>query len=255
MTLINLKRRLILVTRPLPEAEDFCRLIESYSGRHLLAPMLEIKPPVDSGPFNSAIESLENYSGIIITSANGARAFLAKLTADIVVPPIFTVGKKTAAIIKNGGYTATSPKQPSGSIELAEAIKGWQPGGGRLLFPRAEQGREELVEELTASGYQIDRVVAYRAEQAQSLPANAIHALKEGEVDAIPLFSGRTAKAFLKALPLGGILWLKKPTIIAISEVTKQALSQDQIEINLVAKEAAGDGVIKSLYDYWQKSG
>ncbi|MBF0359341.1 MAG: uroporphyrinogen-III synthase [Magnetococcales bacterium] len=255
MTLINLQGRLILVTRPLPEAEDFCRLIESCSGRYLLAPMLDIKPPVDSGLFNSAMESIDRYRGIIITSANGARAFLAKLTAGMKVPPIFAVGQKTAAIIKNAGYPAASPGQPSGSRELAAAIKGWQPEGGRLLFPRAEQGRGELVQELRGSGYQIDLVAAYRAEPAQSLPLLAMHALKDGKVDAIPLFSSRTGKALLNVLPPDGVLWLKRPVIIAISEVTKRAVSQGKIEIDLVAKEATGEGIIKSLSEYWQKSG
>ncbi|MBF0380074.1 MAG: uroporphyrinogen-III synthase [Magnetococcales bacterium] len=253
MTKLNLKKRLILVTRPLPEGEVFCRLIDSCNGRFLLAPALEIKPPTDPTPFLSAVKDIHVYNGIIITSANGARALLEKLTPDMKVPPIFSVGKKTAEIIQNAGYNSTTPSQPSGGIELAESIKNWLPGGGRLLFPRAKKGREELVEILTSSGYQIDKVVAYQADPIKTLPKGVITALQNGEVDAIPFFSGRTAKAFLRALPAQGSKWLAKPVIIAISKITQETMEQDPIiTINLVAKEATAEGILKSLHSYWQ---
>jgi uroporphyrinogen-III synthase len=253
MTLLNLQKRLILVTRPLPEGEAFCRLIESYNGKSLFAPALDIKPPLDPAPLILAVENIQDYNGIIITSANGARALLARLSIGMDLPPIFTVGKKTAVIIQNAGYKATTPSKPSGGKELAESIKSWQPGGGRLLFPRAEQGREELIEILTSSGYIIQKVDAYRADPIKTLPAQTIQALQNGEVDAITFFSGRTAKAFLKALPTQGREWLEKPAIIAISKVTEQTLKQDPITIDLIAEEATGQGVLNSLNSYWQK--
>jgi uroporphyrinogen-III synthase len=256
---LDLQGRLILVTRPLPEGESFCRLIESCNGRSLLAPALEIKPPLDSGPFESALAEIDGYDGIIITSANGARAFveglLAKKAVGGVIPRIFAVGKKTAKIVQEAGYNVTIPDCPAGGEELAAAIKGWQPGGGRLLFPRAEKGREELVSILTAAKYQVGMVTAYRAEPIKLLPVEAQQALAAGQVDAIPFFSARTGRTFLNALPSGGEQWLEKPIIITISQVTSRALGQSPVTIDLIAEHPTGESILERLYQYWQKHG
>jgi uroporphyrinogen-III synthase len=252
MSSINLNGRLILVTRPLPEGEAFCRLIASCQGRSMLVPALEIKPPYDSQPFLSAMVDLSRYDGIIITSANGARAFLAELSPQSPPPPpIFAVGKKTAQIIQKKGHSVTVPQTPSGGEALAEAIKLWQQKGSQFLFPRAENGREELVHQLTASGYQVHRVTAYRADPIESLPKPIQKALEEGRVDAIPFFSGRTAQAFLSAFPPHSSHWLKKPLLITISPITSQAISQEPITIDLVAQQPTGEGILTSLSQYW----
>jgi uroporphyrinogen-III synthase len=235
----------------------FCHLITACNGRSLLAPVLEIQPPLDPKPFESAMANLDSYDGIIITSSNGARALLAMISAsgiaNMAVPAIFAVGKKTATIIQKAGYAVTIPDQAAGGEDLAEAIKGWHVSGGRFLFPQAEKGREEVVTILTGVGYRVDRVVAYRASPVDILPRLVMQALADGQVDAIPFFSANTARAFLQALPPEGKKWLKKPLLIAISPVTKKSLEQTPITIDLVAEQSTGEGVLTKLSNYWQE--
>lgn len=255
MSRVDLGNRLILVTRPQPEADTFRQLIEANNGRALLAPALEILPPLDPKPFEFAIAEVSRYDGIIITSANGARAFLSQLAQSSIaigqVPPIFAVGKKTAQIIKSANYAVTFPDNPSGGIELAAAIKVWQPAGCHMLFPRAEQGREELAAILTAAGYIVDLVVAYRTQPITTLPKNVQQALVAGQIDAIPFFSGRTAQAFLNSLPNAAKHWLNKPTIITISQITKNALQNEPITVDLVAEQATAEGILSKLSNHW----
>ncbi|MBF0454500.1 MAG: uroporphyrinogen-III synthase [Magnetococcales bacterium] len=257
MTRINLRGRSLLVTRPLPEGERFGQLVASYHGKSLLAPVLEIKPPLDPLPFKKAVERVASYDGVILTSANGARAFLGQLSAQgtphYKVPPLFAVGHKTAAIIRREGLSVEVPSHASGGGRLAQAIMDWQPKESHFLFPRAQEGREELILVLVENGYRVDQVDAYRAEPIHTLPEAALAALKAGRVDAIPLFSGRTAEAFLKALPKGGEVWIEKPLVIAISPITQHAISSPHLTIDLVSREPTAEGLLRELDRYWQQ--
>jgi uroporphyrinogen-III synthase len=253
MTRIDLQGKQILVIRPFQEGEAFCRLIDSCNGRWVLAPALEILPPLEPEPFNSALKNLSRYDGLLITSVNGARSLLARIKPGQRVPPFFAVGKKTAKIIQEAGYSVVTPDQPLGGEALAEAVQKWQPGGGCFLFPQAEKGREELLFFLTEAGYQIDRVVAYRAEPVRAFSSEVLQALSEGRIDAIPFFSGRSAQAFLRALPPEGEEWLKKTLLIALSPITKKSLDHEPIIINLISQNPTGEGLLTTLQDHWKQ--
>ncbi len=256
---VDLQDRLILVTRPLPEAETFCQLVESANGRALLAPALEIKPPANPEPLQTSLAALEQYDGIIITSANGARAFISGRKEHdgfgAATPSLFVVGGKTGKILQQAGYEVTMPERPSGGEELAHFIKCWRPCGGRLLFLQAEKGRRELVDILNGAGYHIDLVVAYRAEPVKTLPGKVLDALAAGRVGAIPFFSARSATAFYEALPAGGDVWLTKPLKIAISSVTSRSLAKTPLNIDLIADEATAESILISLSRQWQHAG
>ena len=249
--MFDLQGRTILVTRPLPEAESTARLIASANGQPLLAPCLSIHPPRDAGPLRDALDDATAYDAILITSANGARALVDAWSRTAPPPPLFAVGGKTARILEKKGWKTTVPEQAGDSGQLARTILEAADSGRRFLFMRAETGREELIHALREAGKRVDVVDAYRAEQAASLPGPVRAALAAGRVDAITFFSGRTATAFLDALPGEGRAWLDRPLLVTISPVTSLVLEQRGVRVDLTARTASSEGVIETLSNHW----
>ena len=272
MKQINLQGYTILITRPQPEAQVTAEQVRKYQGIPLLAPALTILPPRDAGPLQQAMaRCLENpspYRGILVTSANGARAVVKAMPPLSIPPPLFAVGEKSAAILRKQGWSVHTPPASAGGEKLAEAIIHWElshraaigkpePGDARekpFLFPQAEQGREELATVLQQAGYRVEKVAAYRAEPITELPPEVQTALAEEKVDAVLFFSGRTAQAMVAAIPAHGRQWLKKICIAAISPITADAIQQLGYQVTVLAREPNSMSILTALHHYWHST-
>ncbi|MEO5363822.1 MAG: uroporphyrinogen-III synthase, partial [Magnetococcus sp. DMHC-8] len=204
-----------------------------------------------------------DWRGILVTSANGARAIVTAMPPGVTPPPFFAVGAQTAEILRQQGWSVHVPPTAAGGTALAQAVIQWEqahhdtPGPAadhyqkRFLFPQAEQGREELATQLQEAGYSVEKVVAYRAEPITALPPVVQNALANGEVDAVLFFSGRTAQAFMAALPPCGAAWLAGLCIAAISPVTAEAIRQLGQPVTVIATEPSSSGLLTALHHHW----
>ncbi len=73
---------------------------------------------------------------------------------------------------------------------LREALK----SGDRILVPRAESARPELVEGLRSLGCEVDEVTLYRAAVPESAPAEALSLLRDGAIDIVTFTSSSTVR-------------------------------------------------------------
>lgn len=249
---MNLANRLILITRPEPGACESARLITRHGGRALLAPLMTIEPATDPRPFLRAMAELDTFDAIVLTSANAARAFIAALPEGIVPPPLLTVGNKTARILEQAGLTAIVPDRPMGGETLGHELLKRFPDCRRLLFPRAEEGREELISLLEQAGKPIETVTAYRSVPVTRLPETLLDRLPE--VDALPFFSPRTVEIFLDLLPKGAASLPARAVIAALSPLTAETLIRYALRVDLIAPANDGEGMIRALIDYWESS-
>ena len=260
-----LQGRTILITRPQPGADTTAQQIVARQGKPLLAPALTILPPRDDKPLQQALQQPHLYRGILVTSANGARAIVAAMPQATPPPPFFAVGAQTAAILQKEGWSVHIPPALAGGAALAQAIIEWdkkQPSAQtpaqkgetshkKFLFPQAEQGREELTTGLQQAGYWVEKVAAYRAEPLTTLPLGAQTALAAGEVDAVLFFSGRTAQAFIAALTTPCKVGLTKSCIAVISPVTAEAVQQLGYTVAVTAKEPNSTALLAALHQHW----
>ena len=249
---IHFQGRTLLITRPQPEANSTAQQVRTYHGRPLLAPAMTILPPRDVTPLQTAFQQLHTYHGILLTSANGARAMMAAMKPNQTPPPLFVVGKKTAQIIQKQDWPVYVPPSSAGGEALAHAVMAWKSNKNRFLFPQAEEGREELSMLLRQAGYRVDRVAAYRAEPITNLPPQTERALAEGKVDATLFFSGRTVQAFVAALPSHGQAWLQKTIIAVLSQITAQTVQQLGYTATVISQEPSSEGLLAALHQTFQ---
>ncbi len=192
----------VMITRPRADAEALAARLAERRIETLIEPLLEIiaKP-------RQALD-LENVQALLLTSANGARA-LARATGQRDLP-VFTVGPATAAAAHAAGFAdvATADGDVAALSRLIE--ERLDSAQGALLHISGNAIAGDLAGRLKAAGFDARRAVLYESRPASVLSDAAVAALSEARIDAVLLFSPRTAKSFVRlsrraSVALGGV--------------------------------------------------
>ncbi len=189
--------RRVLVTRPQPDAAPLKDALRARGFEVLLEPMLEIvhlpgpEPPLDG------------VQALLFTSANGVRAFVARSPRrDLVV---YAVGDATAATARDAGFAEVH--SAGGDVRtLAALVRARaRPGNGALLHAAGSAVAGDLAGLLAEAGFDVRREVLYEARESECLGTATQRALEAGEVDAVLLFSPRTAASFVSLVQAAGL--------------------------------------------------
>ncbi len=173
----------VLITRPQADAEALARMLEARGHSALIAPVLTIEP------IPAAVPDLEGVQAIVLTSANAVPALVGTDPGR----PVFVVGEATARSARAAGVGDVRPAAGN-AASLARAIIGQcRPTGGALLHLAGTEVRPGLAEALGAAGFELRRQAVYRAVAAKSLAPAVIAAIRSGAIDAVLLFSPRSA--------------------------------------------------------------
>lgn len=192
---------LALVTRPREDSEAVALALSARGIDSLIEPLLDIEP-VSGAAIDPA-----GLQGLLVTSANGARA-VARLLPDRSLP-VWAVGDSSARAARALGFTRVESAQ--GDVEtLADlVIDRVEPARGALLHAAGETVAGDLSGRLEARGFTVRRETVYRAVTARALSDEAATALRAGRIDMALFFSPRTADTFVNLLTdagLGGTL-------------------------------------------------
>lgn len=187
----------ILLTRP---REDSERLAETLSARGhdvLIEPLFSIHPDLD------AALDLDGVQALLLTSANGARAFaLRSARRDL---KVLAVGDATAAAARGFGFADV--ESASGDVaDLTRLVRArLRPEDGTLLHAAGSVVAGDLAGDLEAGGFAVRRTVLYRAEPVDRLSDATCDALRAGEIDLAVFFSPRTAATFVSLARAAGV--------------------------------------------------
>ena len=178
----------VLVTRPKEDAEETAVRLRARGHTVLIAPLIEIRfvdgPEIPFG----------GVQAILATSSNGVHA-LARRTSRRDVP-LFAVGAQTARAAHSSGF-ATVKSADGDARALAAATVNWaKPNAGALLHAAGAETKGALAESLRAAGFEVRTEVLYDAIGVNELSTNVLIALTAGNLDAVLLFSPRSARIF-----------------------------------------------------------
>ncbi len=187
----------VLITRPEPDAASLANMLVGRGIEPIVAPLISIRLR------NNQEFSLDEVQAVLFTSANGVRAFSATEAERNLA--VFCVGDATAVAAGEAGFTDIH--SAAGDVAaLARLVGGaCDPNGGDLLHIAGSVVAGDLTGVLLANGFTVRRAVLYEAEPAADLPAEARRAIESGEVDAVLLFSPRTAVHFVDLVRAAGL--------------------------------------------------
>jgi len=172
----------IAITRAQPDAEQTAANVTARGGEAIIAPLLQIIPMAYD-------TNVEGAQALIFTSAAGVRAF--PDARRLHAMRVLTVGDATAAAARAAGFDDVRSADGD-ALALAQlAVETFDPAAGNLVHIRGTHVAGDVAGKLEASGFRVDRRIAYTAAQAPALP----EALKQ-ELDVVLLYSARAAEAF-----------------------------------------------------------
>jgi uroporphyrinogen-III synthase len=182
----------LIVTRPLEDARPLGRRLEAAGHEVILAPLLSIRPV-------SGLAIPERaYQAVLITSANGARALNGHPAfARLKRATAFVVGPASAGAAAGAGFARVARADGDVAALVRSAIATLHPDDGPLLHVSGGVTAGNLASDLEASGFEVDRVVAYEACPVEALPQPCAAALKAGTADGVLLYSPRTARIWV----------------------------------------------------------
>lgn len=181
----------VLITRPRAQAEAFAAELATLGVEALVAPLVDIAPLPGPPP------DLTGVKALLVTSANGGRAFAA-LSPERALP-VFAVGGETAGELHRLGFGQVE-SAAGDSSDLARLVAArLDPRAGMLLHLRGQDSRGGLAELLQANGYKVREAVLYEARTASAFGDDLKRTLGEkGKLDAALFFSPRTAEVFVR---------------------------------------------------------
>jgi uroporphyrinogen III methyltransferase / synthase len=249
----------VLVTRASGQASEFGQMLRSRGAWVLELPTLEIIPPTSWQDLDRAIDSLNEFDWLILTSTNGVDAFFTRLhqsgkdSRALAGIKIAVVGQKTAQSLQQQGITADFIPTDFIADALVTNFP-ISPIGQRILFPRVETGgREILVQEFTKLGATVVEVPAYQSQCPDSIDPTILLALQQQRVDIITFASSKTVKHFAQligtSLPSG---WQERVCIASIGPQTSATCRELFGKVDIEATEYTLAGLVAAL-DVGQK--
>lgn len=279
----------VLVTR---EHSGGFELLEEFGAEIIEFPTIKIVPPANWAELDAAIEKVESYNWLILTSINGVNFFFKRLfetgrdIRDLKGIKICAVGTKTASevekywikvdlvpeefnaegliesfIKESRSQPATSPSAESSgsncSVETKPEVRSREDSelfkGLRFLLPRAEVAREIFPEKIRGLGGEIDVVTAYRAVKPQVQGKRLKRFLKEGRISVATFTSAATFNNFLSITGNDVHELLKGVAIAVIGPVTATAVKKAGLTVNIMPKQATIEAMVKEIIE-WVKN-
>ena len=241
--------RRVVVTRGRPQASALTTLLRDLGARTVEVPVIDIGPPVDGGrALHEAAAALGEgrYAWVVFSSANAveplvealrdARAFggariaaigpgTAEALARCRLVPDLVPGRAVAE-----GLLDVFPDPP----DPASAAP------GRVLMPRAAVARDVLPDGLTARGWRVEVVEAYRTQRGRPEPDLLSGART---ADAICFTASSTVTGFVDVAGVAHV----PPVVACIGPVTAATARKAGLDVTVVAEQHTIPGLVHAL--------
>ncbi|MBC7876874.1 MAG: uroporphyrinogen-III synthase [Anaerolineales bacterium] len=249
---MKLANKRVLITRPRAQADEFAAALIAEGAQTIFFPVIEIIPPDDFSELDRALQNLDQYDWLILTSIHGVDAFfkrleflgMKELPSQIRVA---AVGSKTAqSLITLGTFPDHVPDEFVAEGILSGIKK--DISGKKFLLLQSNLARKVLSDQVRSAGGFVDDIVAYHNIASQPR-ASELDDLRFG-IDIITFTSPSTVKNFvdivcknrLDPLNLPG-----NPLFACIGPITKKAAEEAGLTNLVVANEYTTAGLIQVL--------
>jgi uroporphyrinogen-III synthase len=255
---LPLKGIRILVGRARHQAGALSRELRKRGATVLEIPFIEIRKPRSFKPLDSAMQDLNAYDWLILTSANGVEAMWERLTklaltASFRHLKIAAIGPATKKAIQQRGVKVdVVPKEyvaESVVRSLRRRVK-----GKRVLVVRAKVARDVIPRELRRAGARVHVVEAYETMAPQSSRTRLQSTLKNPRrrPHVVTFTSSSTVRNFVDLLGSRQISRLDEMRLASIGPVTSSTLRELGLRVDIQAKEFTIPGLVAAIESCFQ---
>lgn len=228
--------RRVVVTRAAEQADELVALLEAVGATAVVVPLIEIVPEPGAAAILATLDPSE-FDWLVVTSPNGARAYLAAHT--IAPRQVAAVGATTAAVLTAGAVpVALVPTDQRAVGLLAE----FPTGSGRVLLVQAADAEPTLAAGLEQAGWEVAAVSPYRSVPAHPTAGQQLAALS---ADAVLFASGSAARAWVDVFGQ-----TTPPIVVAIGPQTAVTVDSVGLKVALVAADHSLPGLVAALVSH-----
>jgi uroporphyrinogen III methyltransferase/synthase len=254
--------RRVLVTRPRDQAVELVDRLTMLGAEAIETPLIRIEPPDDRGPLRAAAAAADTFDWIVFSSANAAHAFMVALGESgrdaraLRGPRLIAVGTATAEKLRQYGIRVDVVPGEFRAEAVVAAITASGPVAGiRVLVPRADIGREVLVDKLRQAGATVTDVVAYRTvldDTPREHDPDVYRLLLDGNIDVVTFASPSAVRSFVKIYGAEPAADLLKNTVVAvIGPVTAEATRQAGIPVTIQPATYTVAALVDGIVEYY----
>lgn len=181
-----------MITRPREDASGLAEALAGLGIETVIEPLLFIETLDTDAPVLTGVQAL------LVTSANGVRAFSA--LSDERDVAVYAVGDASARAAREAGFSSVT--SASGDVDtLADLVaEKLNPEDGALLHVAGTKVAGDLAGRLEKAGFTYQRARLYHAAKAENLSGEGIQSIRDGNLDGVVLYSPRTAESFVELL-------------------------------------------------------
>lgn len=232
----------VMVTRPIADAAPLAERLISKGHEVLLEPLLSIQMRA-----HTALD-LSEFQAVLLTSANGARA-LGENTLDRGAL-VLCVGAATVEAAQALGFNNALSADGDVDALAALVLKQCDPKDGPLLHVAGSALAGDLAGRLQAEGFAVHRQVLYDAVPSEALSSEAHTAILEGKLDAVALYSPRTAARFAALLEKADLAHASRDlNAICLSAAVAAALGDLPLRRKLIASRPNQESLLDLMGD------
>ncbi|WP_454050655.1 uroporphyrinogen-III synthase [Cellulomonas sp. Marseille-Q8402] len=243
----------VLVPRETTGPDPLVIALHAAGAEPLVVPLIQTVPPLDPTELDDSLLALEvgYYAWVAITSAAAVPILVDRAEETGHTLPELLAGTRVAAV---GGTTARALREagvrvdlvPRGRSSAAALLAAWPPAGDepeRVLLPLGDLAAPTLADGLAAHGWLVDVVVTYRTVPGPAPEPELRAAWDGGDVHAVLLTSGSTARNLLSMLgtPPAGTL------LCCIGESTAAEARRAGLAVAAVADDQTPGGLVAAL--------
>lgn len=256
-----LQGRKIVVTRPEGEKEGLTRLLSSMGAEVIRFPVIAISPPDRWEATDRVIENLGDFDWIIFTSVNGVRAFLNRIRVlkksinEILAGiQICAIGIKTAEALEEYNCSIDFIPETFRAESIVEGFKRMGFYRGKVVIPRAEEGREILPKELSRMGLEVEVIPVYKVIKPEMDIAGLKNRLTEKGIDVITFTSGSCVRNFIESLGMKEYkILLAGVKIACISPVTGEVVQDFDLEAHIIPERYTVEDLAEAIVLYYRR--
>jgi uroporphyrinogen III methyltransferase/synthase len=261
----------ILVTR---EHTTGFEILEELGAEIIEFHTIKIVPPDEWTDLDKAIDKINSYDWLILTSVNGVKFFFNRFfekdrdIRDLKGVKICTVGSKTASAIRKYGikvdlipekfnaeglveaFVKENRKQKIDNIYQTSEESSTLLKGLRILLPRAETAREVFPQKVRELGGEIDVVTAYKTVKPEVHGKRLKRFLREGKISIATFTSAATFNNFMDIMGEDASDLLKDVTIAVIGPITAKAVEKAGLTVSIMPEEATVEAMVQEIINW-----
>lgn len=235
----------VVVTRTRAQASSLVARLLDLGATVVELPVIAVEDPPDGGAaLAAAVDRVVGgeYDWVTFTSSNAVERFLSILGGRTIPDDVqwAAVGPGTARTLADGGLVADLVPNGAVSEALAAAFPDASAPPGTVLFPRAESVRGVLAAGLSAKGWTVDEVVAYRTVAGRPDPAAIDTAIR---ADAVAFTSSSTVDRMIELVGRDAV----PPLVVTIGPVTSRSVRAAGLHVTAEASEHTIAGLVAAV--------